>query len=202
MPRHLRRWTSKSRISTGDGSLDVVVAETGGVEVIYGKPLTIPPNTTPQTARNLGTVVHVVEPIQTIVPGHEDSYYTLTVPTEEAQGAGNEILDFSGGFQATSGAGLAMEVTDKAGNVLGSGERFQIEAPQGAVLTLHVYGVAGGTGAYTLDIDVLPQVVSVKAERSCPARGPRRVVPRPVSSSRCRATGSIPTPPRIPPITT
>ena len=159
---------------TGDGTLDVVVAEAGGVEVIYGKPLTLPPNTTPQTARNLGTVVHVVEPIQTIVPGHEDAYYSLTVPTEAAPGAGNEILDFSGLFQALGGAGIAMEVTDAAGNLLGSGERFQIVAPQGAVLTLHVYGVAGsggsrGTGAYTLDIDVLPRVVSVNAQALLPS---------------------------------
>ncbi len=117
---------------TGDGSLDVVVAETGGIEVVYPKPLALPPNTTPQTARNLGVVVHVVEPTETVVPGREDTYYSLTVPTEAARGAGNEILDFSGLFQGQGGAGLAMDVTDAAGNLLGSGERFQIDAPQGA----------------------------------------------------------------------
>jgi FG-GAP-like repeat len=161
---------------TGDGTPDILVAEAGGIEVIYGKPLTLPPNTTPKTARNLGTVVHLVEPTQTIVPGHEDAYYTLTVPTEAAKGAGDEILDFSGLFQGLSGAGIAMEVTDAAGNVLGSGERFQIKAPQGAVLTLHVYGVfnfdgSRGTGAYTLDVDVLPQVVSIAAEAFLPSAG-------------------------------
>jgi hypothetical protein len=36
---------------TGDGSVDVVVAETGGIEVVYPEPLALPPNTTPQTAR-------------------------------------------------------------------------------------------------------------------------------------------------------
>jgi hypothetical protein len=184
---------------TGSGSTDVVVAETGGIEIIYGKPLTLPPNTTPATARNLGTVVHLAEPTQTIVPGHEDSYYTLTVPTEAARGAGDELLDFSGLFQGIGGAGLAMEVTDANGRVLGAGERFRISAPQGAVLGLHVFGVPAfgggfgnggpggiggfgnggpqgnggppGTGAYTLDIDVLPQVVSIAAQALLPSAG-------------------------------
>ena len=154
---------------TGGGTPDVVIGETGGIEVIYGKPLALPPNTTPQSARNLGTVVHLVEPTQTIVPGHEDANYTLTAPAEAVRGPGNEVLDFSGLFQGLGGAGLSMAVTDAAGNVLGSGERFRIEAIPGAVLTLHVFGVVGaggaiGTGAYTLDIDALPQLVSVQAE--------------------------------------
>jgi hypothetical protein len=37
-------------------------------------------------------VVHVVEPALTIVPGREDAYYTLTVPTEAAHGAGDELV--------------------------------------------------------------------------------------------------------------
>ncbi len=159
-----------------DGVPAVVVAEANGIEVIYGKPLTLPPDATPQTARNLGVVVHLVEPTQTLVPGHEDAYYRLTVPTEAARGAGYEILDFSGFFQALGGAGLSMEVTDAAGNLLGSGERFRVAVPQGAVLTLHVFGVVGaggvrGSGAYTLDIDVLPQVVSVAAQSLLPSAG-------------------------------
>ncbi len=161
---------------TGNGSTDIVFAEVGGIEVIYGQPLTLPPNTTPQTARNLGTVVHLVQPTQTIVPGHPDAYYSLTVPTEAAAGAGDEVLDFSGSFQATSGAGLAMQVTDAAGTILGSGERFRLVASPGAVLTLHVFGVPdsigrGASGAYTLDIDVLPQVLSVQAEALLPGAG-------------------------------
>ncbi len=159
----------------GDGTTDVVVVDGNGVTVIYGKPPALRPGDTPRTAHNLGTVVHVLEPAQTIVPGHADTYYTLTVPTEAARGAGDEVLDFSGLFQATAGAGLSMEVRDAGGNVLGSGERFQVVAPQGAQLTLHVFGVAGpggrGVGAYTLDIDALPQVVSVEAHALLPGAG-------------------------------
>ncbi len=160
----------------GDGHPDLAVVDTTGVRIFFSQPPAIAPNDTPGTARNLGTVVHVVEPTLTLVPGHEDAYYTLTVPTETAHGAGNEEIDFSGGFQATTGAGLAMEVLDAFGHVLGSGERFQISAAQGAVLTLHVFGAAAsdgtrGAGAYTLDIDVLPQVVSVEAQTLLPGQG-------------------------------
>src|SRR5262249_48039504 len=109
----------------------------------------------------------------TIVPGHEEVDYTLTVPTEAASGSGDEVLDFSGHFQALEGAGISMEVRDAGNNLLGSGERFRVRAPHGAVLTLHVFGVTGassqqGSGAYTLDIDVLPQVVSVEAQPLLP----------------------------------
>src|SRR5262249_41897482 len=131
---------------------------------------------TPQTARNLGTVVHLVEPTLTIVPGHTDAYYRLTVPTEAARGAGDEVLDFSGLFRATEGAGISMQVRDAAGNLLGSGERFRVQAQQGQLLTLHVFGVQGpggqpGAGAYTLVIDVLPQVVSVESQSLLPGQG-------------------------------
>ncbi len=161
---------------TGNGATDIAFVDQDGVHVIYNTPPVIPSNDTLATARDLGTVVHDVEPTETIVPGHEDAYYNLTVPTETAQGAGNEVIDFSGGFQATAGAGLAMEVLDAAGNVLGSGDRFRVTAAQGAVLTLHVFGVAAadgtrGTGAYTLDIDVLPQVVSVAPLALLPGLG-------------------------------
>jgi hypothetical protein len=161
---------------TGKGTADVIAVDQTGVRVIFGKRPTIPPNDTPQTARNLGTVVHLLEPALTIVPGHTDAFYTLTVPTEDAPGSGNEVPDFSGLFQATEGAGLSMEVRDAAGNLLGSGERFRVVAPQGAVLTLHVFGVTGpdgsrGAGAYTLDIDTLPQLVSVEAQPLLPGRG-------------------------------
>ncbi len=160
----------------GDGAPDLVVADRDGIRIIYNKPPVIPANDTLQAARNLGTVVHDVEPTETIVPGHEDAYYTLTVPSETAHGASNEVIDFSGGFQASSGAGLAMEVLDRSGNVLGSGQRFQVTAAQGAALTLHVFGAAAadgtrGAGAYTLDIDVLPQVVSVEAQTLLPGQG-------------------------------
>ena len=44
------------------------------------------------------------------------------------------------------------------------------------MLTLHVFGATGsdgtrGAGAYTLDIDVLPQVVSVEAQTLLPGQG-------------------------------
>jgi hypothetical protein len=161
---------------TGDGVRDVIAVTEQGVLVIFGKRPPIVPNDTPRTARNLGTVVHLVEPALTIVPDHQDNYYTLTVPTEAARGAGDEVLDCSGLFQYTEGAGLSMEVRDAQGHLLGSGERFRVQAPQGAVLTLHVFGVMGaggqrGAGAYTLDIDVLPQLVSVESQPLLPGPG-------------------------------
>jgi hypothetical protein len=160
-----------------DGVADVAVQDRDGVHVIFGKRPAISANDTPQTARNLGTVVHVLEPALTIVPGHADAYYTLTVPTEAARGSGDEIIDFSGLFAALEGPGLSMEVTDASGRMLGGGERFRITAHQGEVLTLHVFGLNGtngvrGSGAYTLDIDVLPQVVSVAALALLPGTGP------------------------------
>jgi hypothetical protein len=161
---------------TANGHPDLAVVDSTGIRILSSQPPMIVPNDTPQTARNLGTVVHLVEPTQTIVPGHEDAYYSLTVPTETAHGAGDEVIDFSGDFQATEGAGLMMEVRDAAGNVLGSGEEFRVTAPQGATLTLHVFGATAsdgtrGAGAYTLDIDVLPQVVSIESQTLLPGQG-------------------------------
>jgi hypothetical protein len=157
----------------GDGVPDIVVVDRDGILVIFGKPPVIPPNNTLETARDLGTVVHVVEPTQTIVPSHSDAYYTLAVPTEAARGARDEILDFSGLLQATEGPGISMDVRDAAGRLLGSGERFRVVARQGEQLTLHVFGVTApdgsrGAGAYTLDVDTLPQVVSVEAQPLLP----------------------------------
>ena len=61
--------------------------------VIYGEPPDIQPNTTAATARDLGTVVHLVTQTQTIVPGHENAWFKLTVPTEAVSGARDEVLD-------------------------------------------------------------------------------------------------------------
>jgi hypothetical protein len=157
----------------GTGTLDVAAATSGGIEVIYGQPPHLVPNNTPQTARNLGTVLHLVSPMQTIVPDQTDAFFTFTVPTEAIQNAGNEVVDFSGLFQDTGGAGLSMDVHDAAGNLLGSGARFRLVVAQGEVLTLHVFGLPQtdgtlGTGAYTLVIDVLPQVVSVVSQHLLP----------------------------------
>src|SRR5262249_3258964 len=160
----------------GDGMMDIAVADQDGVRVIFNKPPVIVPNDTPQTARNLGPVVHLLEPTLTIVPGHEDSYFRLRVPTEAAQGSGDEVLDFSALFQYTEGAGLQLEVRDAAGKLLGSGPRFRISVAQGAELFVHIFGVTGaggvrGAGAYTLDIDVLPQLVSVESQPLLPGQG-------------------------------
>jgi hypothetical protein len=152
------------------GAVDIAYVDNDGVHVILlGDSALLTPNDTPQTARDLGVGVHVLEPTLTIVPGHEDAYYAITVPTEAAPGSGDEVMDFNGGFQATQGAGLNMQVADLAGNVLASGEHIRLRVPQGQRLILHVFGVIAadgsrGAGAYTLDVDVLPQVVSVAAE--------------------------------------
>ncbi len=156
-----------------DGATDVVVAVQGGIRVIAGAPAVIVPNTTAVNARDLGTAVHIVSATQAIVPGFADAYFKLTVPSEAVAGAGDQVLDFSALFEHTQGAGLGMEVLDSVGQFLGAGARFRVVAPQGAVLTIHVFGVAdalgnSGYGAYTLDIDVLPQVVSVQAESLLP----------------------------------
>jgi hypothetical protein len=160
----------------GDGAADVAVGDRDGLLLLFPEPPLLQPGETPETARNLGTVVHFIEQTRTIVPGHDDAYFKLFVPTEAAVGAGDEVLDFSGLFEATSGAGLQMEVLDADGNMLASGERFRIRAAQGQELLLHVFGVEAtdgtrGCGAYTLVIDVLPQLVSVEAQALLPGTG-------------------------------
>jgi hypothetical protein len=163
------------------GSTELVATDAGGVRLIQGMSLpetggspgfslTVPPNTTVGTARDLGSVAHLVTQPQAIVAGHEDAYYTFHVPTEDVAGSGAEVVDFSALFQDVGGAGLGMEVLNAAGGLLGSGDRFRVVAAQGSVLTVHVFGdpaeaggAAAGSGVYTLDIDVLPQVVSVQA---------------------------------------
>jgi hypothetical protein len=158
---------------TGNDEEDIVYVDTDGVHVIFPQSTTIPLNNTLQTAQNLGVVVHTVESTLSIVPGDQNAYYTLTVPTEAVSGAGDEVIDFSGDFSSTFGSGLTMQVLNSQGQVLASGQQSQIVAAQGQVLTLHVSGVVAsngsvGAGAYTLDIDVLPQVVSVQAEPALP----------------------------------
>jgi hypothetical protein len=168
-----------------NGQTELAATDTGGIRVIYGVPqpqagaasksaLTVAPNTTLGTARDLGNAPHLVTQPRAIVSGFEDAYFRYHVPTEDVPGSGAEVVDFSALFQNLGGNGLGMEVLDAAGNVLGSGDRFRIVAAQGSVLTIHVFGepaaattlsggLAQGSGVYTLDIDVLPQVVSVRA---------------------------------------
>ena len=171
---------------------DLAVADKGGVTIIYGQPLTL----TSGATRNLGNAEHVVTQPQAIVTGYENAYYTYTVPTEAASGSGNQVVDISALLQYVGGAGLQVDVFDTTTNTdlgtqqflagqAGTGVRFQVIAAQGDVLQIHISGLAppapaavvgGGTGnpgpagfgAYTLDIDVLPQVVSVQAESVLP----------------------------------
>ncbi len=165
-----------------NGQTDLAATDTGGVLVVNNvNPL--PGSSDADTSgsgtaapihvTDLGNVPHVVMPAQSITPGHEDAFFTYNVPVESSSASGDQVIDFSALFQFVNGAGLQMEVTDASGNVLGSGDRFRIVAAQGAALTVHIFGlkadgVAQGTGAYTLDIDVLPQVVSVNASPTIP----------------------------------
>jgi hypothetical protein len=162
----------------GDGAQDIVVVDRDGVVVIFGKAPNIQPNDTPQKARDLGTVVHLVQPTLTIVPSHTDAYYSLTVPREVFPGAGDQVLDFSAGFANEDGTGLMMEVRDAAGNLRGSGARFRLIAQQGEELLVRVFGLPGsngstGTGAYTLVINTLPQVAAIEAHSLLPGQGDR-----------------------------
>jgi hypothetical protein len=166
-----------------NGSAELVATDVGGVRIIHGVPqpqtggssgssLTVPSNTTLGTARDLGSAPHLVTLPQAIVNGYEDAYFTYKVPTEDVPGSGVEVVDFSTLFQDVGGAGLGIEVLDAAGDVVGAGDRFRLVAAQGELLTIHIFGepaqaqaggLAQGTGVYTLDIDVLPRVVSVQA---------------------------------------
>ncbi len=156
----------------GDGIPDVVVVDRYGLLVIFGKQPTI----TQGTSRDLATAVHLVQPTLTITPSNQDAWYRLQVPTEVVSGAKDQVLDFSAGFASQEGAGLGMAVVDPNGNVRGSGERFRVVAHQGETLYVHIFGKkdltgVGGAGAYTLDIDTLPQVAAVEAQNLLPGQG-------------------------------
>ncbi len=158
----------------GNGHTDLAVVDDGGITVVYGQPLTLTANNTAKTAYNLGTVIHVITQPRAIVPGNTDAYYTVTVPTEAAAGSGDEVIDFAAQFQDTVGNGLQMAVLDGHGNLLGSGTNVRVVASQASVLTVHIFGVPGsggtpGSGAYSLDIDVLPQVIGVQALSALPS---------------------------------
>jgi Ca2+-binding RTX toxin-like protein len=160
----------------GDGRLDIVVTDRDGIHVIYSRRPPIVANGTLATARDLGTVVHAVQPILTIVPDHPDAYYRFNVPTEAFTQAGDQIVDISTLIQFPGGAGLGVELLDAGGNMLASGARFRIRAAQGQELVLHVFGrmdAVGtrGVGAYTFAIDVLPQVAAVEADALLPGAG-------------------------------
>ncbi len=158
-----------------DGVLDVVVVDREGVLVTFGKLPTLQQNDSRDSARDLGTAVHLVLPTLTITPDHPDAWYRLQVPTEVVPGSRDQVIDFSSGFEHIAGAGLLMEVYDAAGGLRGAGERLRIVARQGETLFVHVSsrrvpGAEPGTGAYTLVIDTLPQVVNVEAQSLLPGQ--------------------------------
>jgi hypothetical protein len=160
----------------GDGKQDVIVTDGDGIHVIYGQRPPIVANTTLAAARNLGTIVHLVQPTLTIVPQQTDAYFRFTVPAEASAGAGDQIVDISTLIQATDGAGLGVELLDTQGHTLATGERIRVAAAQGQELVLHVFGRpdthgALGSGAYTLDIDMLPQVDAVTSAALLPGVG-------------------------------
>jgi hypothetical protein len=160
----------------GDGAVDIVVVDRDGFFIIFSRPPSIAANLTRESGRDLGYTVHVVQPTLTITPGRPEVWFRLEVPTEALPAAGDEVLDFSGGFAHSSGAGLSMEVLDERGERLGAGERFRVRARQGETLFLHIFGVPDaqgqhGTGAYTLVIGTLPQVVLVEAQTLLPGQG-------------------------------
>ena len=150
-----------------DGVPDLGIVDLDEFFVIFGRAPAILANDFQASARDLGTVVHFVQPTLTITPQQPDAWYHFTVPTEAVSGSLDEVLAISGGFVHPEGAGLAMEVLDRQGNILGTGEQMQIRVHQGATLFIHILGVAGsggqrGSGDYTLDIAVLPQLIAVQ----------------------------------------
>lgn len=133
----------------------------------------------PRARTQPGAATHLLTQPLAIVTGHADAYFSYTVPTEAAPGTGPQVIDISAQFQYSVGNGLDLEVLDAQGHALSPGSilqethtaigaRIRVLAPQGTVLTLHVFGVAGGAGVYTLDLDVLPQLASVQAPGSFP----------------------------------
>lgn len=151
----------------GDGVTDIVVSTAHGLRVYFGQAPVIDTNDSPMTATQLGTVTNVVLPARTIVGSQTEAWFTFIVPTEDAPGAGDQIVDLSALFENISGAGLQMEVYDSNNNLLGTGPRLRLQVAQGEQLFVRIFGLTDatgvGTGAYTLAIDVLPQVVSVEA---------------------------------------
>lgn len=156
-----------------DGVQDIVVGDFDGLTLVFGAEPEREQNTTQETARNLGVVAHHVEPTRTITSITTDAWFRLKVPIEAVAVAGDEIIDIGAFFDAEGGDGLQMEVLDAAGNLLSTDDRVRLRVPQGDELFVHIFARdAGngtpGTGAYSLNINVLPQLVSVSAEPLLP----------------------------------
>ncbi|MFO0967581.1 MAG: FG-GAP-like repeat-containing protein [Gemmataceae bacterium] len=149
----------------GDGKLDIVVADAGGLRLLFASKPTITANTTLAAARDLGAVAHAISQPIAVVPGFVDQYFKLTVPVESSPAAGKQVLDFSALFQNVEAPGIDMEVLDANGVKLDSGSRFRVVADQGATLYIHIFGLGTttrGAGVVTFDVDVLPQVIAAE----------------------------------------
>ncbi len=159
----------------GDQSLDIAVVDRDGFFVIFGRPTQIRPNTTRTAARDLGIVVHTVQPTLTLLPDHPDAWFRMQVPVESLRGAGDQVIDISANFAHVTGAGLQLEVIDATGKQRGVGDRVRVVARQGETLFLHIESLTDGdglfgTGAYTLQIVTLPQLVDVQAPALLPGK--------------------------------
>jgi hypothetical protein len=172
-PTQLATGDFNGAVATGDfrnnNLTDIAVVDGDSVRVIYNGGVNVTPNKTAGTARNLGDALHVLTPTEVIAPNFEDAYFTYTVPTESAAGAGNEVIDFSAIFGNLSAPGLQMEILGTGAATNPTGTDIRLVVPQGTVLTVHIFGVDGasgarGAGTFALDIDVLPQVVQVAAQ--------------------------------------
>jgi hypothetical protein len=169
-----------------DGSREIAFVDIDGVHLIFDAPPDIPANTTQGNARDLGTIVHLLQPTLTIVPGREDAWYTMTAPREAAQGSGDEVVDFSGIFEHVRGAGLQMEVLDEQGNVLGAGEHVRIRAKQGQRLTVHVFGRINSDDRAAA---ARTRSTSRCCRRSCPSRAQSACMPPGVDArAKCRCS--------------
>jgi hypothetical protein len=111
---------------------DIAFVDTDGVHVLLPQAHPPAPNLTPRTARDMGTVLHVLEPTLTIAPGADDAYFRLTAPIEgPVHASGDEVLDLSASFRNTIGPGLAMQIIDAVtGDVLAEGDHARAVVPQ------------------------------------------------------------------------
>lgn len=156
-----------------NGILDIGVVDRRELFVIYGEPPAVPANSSQQTARNMGVAMHAVQPMMTITPNNPEAWYRLVVANEAVAFAGSQVLDFSAGFNYQQGSGLAMEVLDESGHVIGAGERLRLIARQSETLYVRIYAQSNegeelGIGAYSLVVNTLPQVIAVEAESFLP----------------------------------
>ncbi len=158
-----------------DGVLDLGVVDRGEFLALFSEAPQRSKHDSIATAQDLGVVVHLVEPTLTITPGNEEKFFKLTVPTEAVPGSRDVVMDISSGIDHLSASGIQMEVLDSEGHVLADGSRVRIRASQGSALYVHLFGIKTngilGTGAYTLVINALPQVVSVEAPALLPGIG-------------------------------